>query len=152
LAGALTLLWGGVAVAAGRETVTETEHQHQEVLLSEGTANPCNGEAGTLTVVGNSIFHVTFFESSDESWATGTLEGKVTFTPTDPDGVSASGHFTAWFGEAHNNKNEVQHFTNTVNLKGSDGSHISIHARSHTSTNAAGQVTVTFEVEKATCS
>ncbi len=151
LAGALTLLWGGIAVAAGRETVTETEHQHQEVLLSEATLNPCNEEPGTLTVVGNSVFHVTFFENGDESWVTGTLTGKATFTPSDPGGVSATGHFTAWFGEAHNNKNEVAHFTNTVILKGSDGSHISIKARSHASTNAAGEPSVLFETEKTTC-
>src|SRR5438067_7165104 len=71
VAGILALLCGGVALAAGRETVTETEHAHHEVIFSEATTNPCNGEPGTLTVVGNSIFHVTFFENGDESWATG---------------------------------------------------------------------------------
>src|SRR5438067_132166 len=76
VAGILALLWGGIALAAGRETVTETEHAHHEVILSEEVTNPCHGgEPGTLTVVGNSIFHVTFFENGDESWATGTLEG-----------------------------------------------------------------------------
>ena len=106
---------------------------------------------GTLTVVGNSIFHVTFFENGDESWATGTLTGVATLTPTDPSGVSASGHFTAWFGGAQNNKNEVEHFTNTVHLKGSDGSRIAVHGSTHTSTNASGEVTVSFEKERATC-
>jgi hypothetical protein len=138
-------------MAAGRETVTETEHAHHEVIFSEETTNPCNGESGTLTVVGNSIFHVTFFENSDESWATGTLEGTATFTPTDPSGVTGSGHFTAWFGGAQNNKNEVQHSTNTVQLKGSDGSRVVIHSTSHTSTNAAGEVKVSFEKERLTC-
>ncbi|HEY4428317.1 MAG TPA: hypothetical protein VGN08_08960 [Solirubrobacteraceae bacterium] len=151
LAAILALLCGGVAVAAGRETVTETEHVHREVVFSEVTANPCNGEPGTLTVVGNSIFHVTFFANGDESWATGTLEGVATFVPANPSGVSASGHFTTWFGGAQNNKNEVEHHTNTVNLKGSDGSRIVMHGNSHTSTNAAGEVTVSFERERVTC-
>jgi hypothetical protein len=151
LAGALALLCGGVAVAAGRETVTETEHAHNEVIFSEETTNPCSGETGTVMVVGNSIFHVTFFENGDESWATGTLEGSASFTPTNPSGVSASGHFVAWFGGAQNNKNEVQHSTNTVTLKGSDGSRIVIHGTSHTSTNAAGEVTVSFEKERVSC-
>ena len=151
LAGILALLCGGVAVAAGRGTVTETEHVHHEVIFSEETTNPCNGEPGTLTVVGNSIFHVTFFENGDEGWATGTLEGAATFAPTNQSGVSASGHFTAWFGGAQNNKNEVEHHTNTVHLKGSDGSRIVIHGNSHTSTNASGEVTVSFETERVTC-
>ena len=151
LAGILALLCGGVAVAAGRETVTETEHVHHEVIFSEATTNPCNGEPGTLTVVGNSIFHVTFFENGDEGWATGTLTGVATFTPTDSNGVSASGHFTAWFGGSQNNKNEVEHFTNTVHLNGSDGSRIAIHATTHTSTNASGETVVSFEKERVTC-
>ena len=115
------------------------------------TTNPCNGESGTLTVIGNSIFHVTFFANGDESWATGTITGQATITPTNPSGVSASGHFTAWFGGAVNNKNEVEHSTNTVHLKGSDGSRVVIHGNSHTSTNASGEVTVTFEKERVTC-
>ena len=151
LGGVLTLLVAGVAIAGGRETVTETEHAHGEVVLSEAVTNPCNGESGTLTVIGNSIFHVTFFPNSDESWATGTITGRATITPTDPSGVSASGHFTAWFGGSVNNKNEVEHFTNAVHLKGSDGSRVTIHGNTHTSTNASGEVTVTFEKERVTC-
>ena len=78
LGGALTLLCAAVAIAAGRETVTETEHVHGEVVFSEAVTNPCNGESGTLTVIGNSIFHVTFFANGDESWATGTITGQAT--------------------------------------------------------------------------
>jgi hypothetical protein len=81
----------------------------------------------------------------------GTYEGTATFTPEDPSGVSASGHFAVWFGAAGNNKNEVETNTNTFNLRGSDGSHIVIHASSHVSTNGAGAVTVNFEKMKAHC-
>src|SRR5437588_3241509 len=148
LAAVLALVCAGVAFAAagGRGTVTETEHAHNEVLFSHQGTNPCNGEPGTMTAIEtNSVFHVTFFENGDESWVTGTAEGTVTFTPNDPSGVFASGHFTQWFGGALNNKNEVEHFTSTFNLKGSDGSHIVVQGKSHTSTNASGVVTVSFE-------
>jgi hypothetical protein len=58
--------------------------------------------------------------------------------------VSASGHFAEWFGESFNNKNDVQHDTSAFQLKGSDGSHVVVHAADHFSTNANGVVTVSF--------
>jgi hypothetical protein len=148
LAGVIALLLAGVALAAagGRGTVTETQHSHNEVFFSFKVQNPCTGEPGTLTAIAtNSVFHVTFFETSDEFWVTGTGEGTVTFTPENREGVSASGHFAAWFGQSSNNKNEVEHNTNTVQLVGTNGSHVVIHATSHTSINAKGVVTVSFE-------
>jgi hypothetical protein len=154
LAAVLALLSAGIAFAAagGSGTVTETEHAHNEVVLSHEGTNPCNGEPGTLTAIAvNSVFHVTFFENGDEFWVTGTDEGTATFTPSNPKGVSDSGHFTMWFGTSHNNKNEVEHSTSTFNLVGSDGSHIVIHGRSHTSTNATGVVTVSFEIKEVRC-
>jgi hypothetical protein len=150
LAGVFALLCAGVALAAvgGRGTVTETQHAHNEVLFSEEKTNPCNGEEGTLTAIAaNSVFHITFFENGDEGWVTGTSEGTATFTPNNPSGVSASGHFSIWFGGASNNKNEVEHFTSTFSLAGSDGSHIVVHGRGHTSTNASGVVKVSFETK-----
>jgi hypothetical protein len=154
LASVVALLYAGVALAAagGRGTVTETQHEHNVVLFSMPTANPCTGEPGTLTALAtNEVFHVTFFENGDEFWATGTGEGTATFTPEDPKGVSATGHFAAWFGQSSNNKNEVEHSTNTFNLIGSDGSHVVVHASSHLSTNGSGKVTVSFEKMDAHC-
>jgi len=97
------------------------------------------------------VFHVTFFETSDEFWVTGTAEGTATFTPEDPSGVSGSGHFATWFGASGNNRNEVEHNTNTFVLQGSDGSHIVVHGSSHLSTNAKGEVKVSFEKMTAHC-
>jgi len=154
LAGVVVLLSAGVAYAAagGRGTVTETLHEHNVVLFSEPSSNPCTGEPGTITAIAtNSVFHATFFETSDEYWVTGTGEGTVTFTPENPEGVSASGHFAAWFGESSNNKNEVAHSTNTFVLTGSDGSHVVVHATSHLSTNGSGVVTVSNEKMTAHC-
>ena len=75
---------------------------------------------------------------------TGTDEGVATFTPDDPQGATASGHFTEWFGESFNNQNDVQHFTSTFRLKGSDGSHIVVQETAHFSTNANGVITVSI--------
>jgi hypothetical protein len=58
---------------------------------------------------------------------TGTDEGTVTFTPDNPSGVSASGHFSSWFGESFSNRNDVQSGTNTLVLTPSDGSHMVMH-------------------------
>jgi hypothetical protein len=112
----------------------------------------CNGATGTLTAVAaNEVFHVTFFTTSDEFWVSGTDEGTATFTPDDPSGASASGHFASWFGESQNNKNDVQHSTNTFNLTATDGSHIVAHETSHLSTNADGVVTVNFDKMSISC-
>ena len=148
LAAVIALLSAGAALAdaGGQGTVTITEHAHDVTLFSDPVTNPCTGEPGTLTAIAaNEVFHVTFFTVSDEFWVTGTDEGTVTFTPDDPSGVSASGHFAAWFGESFNNKNDVQHSTNSFNLTASDGSHFVAHETFHLSTNAAGQVIVNFD-------
>src|SRR5712691_9588856 len=133
------------AAAGGNGTVTMTQIGHNDVLFSFPVVNPCTGAAGTLTAVSaNDVFHVTFFTNGDEFWVTGTGEGTATFTPDDPNAVSASGHFAAWFGESSNNKNDVQHDTNNFQLIGTDGSSTTVHASDHLSTNANGVVTVSF--------
>ncbi len=134
-----------LADAGGQGTVTFTQHAHN-VLLFSAPATNCAGQPGTLSATAaNEVFHVTFFTVSDEFWVTGTDEGMATFTPNDPKGISASGHFVSWFGESFNNKNDVQHSTNTFNLTATDGSHIVAHETFHLSTNAAGEVTVNFD-------
>jgi ribulose-5-phosphate 4-epimerase/fuculose-1-phosphate aldolase len=137
-----------LAAAGGAGTETFTEHGHEVPFFSFPAANPCTGEAGTISAVAtNFVFHIT--EQADgEHWITGTGEGVATFTPEQLGGVSARGHFTAWFGEALNQKNSVEHDTNTIVLRATDGSHIVIHAKSHISTNAKGEPTVEFEREK----
>ena len=135
-----------LAAAGGRGTVTITQHAHNVTLFSDPVTNPCTGEPGTLSAIAaNEVFHVTFFTNGDEFWVTGTDEGTITFTPDDPSGVSASGHFAAWFGESFNNKNDVQHDTSTFHLTGTDGLRLVLHETSHLSTNAAGVVTVNFD-------
>ena len=91
------------------------------------------------------VFHTTTFATGPEIWLTTTAEGTATFTPDDPNGVTATGHFAEWFGASVNNKNEVQHQTSTFQLKGTDGSHIAVHEVMHFSINANGLVTVSFD-------
>jgi hypothetical protein len=142
---ALASATASLADSGGQGTVTMTQHGHNDLLFSMPVTNQCNGETGTLTAIAaNDVFHITSFTNGDEFWVTGTAEGTATFTPDDPSGVSASGHFTSWFGESSNNKNDVQHDTNTFQLIGTDGSHVTIHMTDHLSTNANGVVTVNF--------
>src|SRR5437762_907263 len=111
LAAVVALLTAGAALAdaGGRGTVTITQHAHNDTLFSDAVTNPCTGEPGTLTAIAaNEVFHVTFFTVSDEFWVTGTDEGMVTFTPDDPSGFAASGHFAAWFGASFNEENDGQ--------------------------------------------
>ena len=151
---AIALLSAGSALAAagGMGTVTETVHGHNDVLFSIAVHNPCTGAPGTFTATAaNDVFHFTFFENGDEGWVTGTAEGTATFAPEEAGGVSASGHFAEWFGEAFNNKNSVKHSTFNVLLQNTDGSRVAIHGRSHVSTNARGEVTRTFESLEPLC-
>jgi hypothetical protein len=154
LAAMLVLLTTGAALAAagGRGTVTTTQQFRDLPLFSQHIANPCTGALGTLGgTAKTAVFHVTSFSTSPEFWMTGTDEGVATFTPDDPDAAIASGHFTLWFGESFNDKNDVQHFTSTFNLKGSDGSHIVVQETAHFSINANGVVTVNFDKVGAHC-
>jgi hypothetical protein len=150
----LTLLATGTALAdaGGQGTVTVTQQFRNVPLFSMPGANPCTGEPGTFTATARTeVFHATFFTNGDEFWVTGTAEGLATFTPDDPHGVSASGHFATWFGESANNRNDVQHDTGTFVLNGSDGSHVVVHMANHLSTNANGVVTVAFSNLTAHC-
>ena len=146
LAAVLTLLTAGAALAdpGGQGTVTMTQQSRNVPFLLMSITNPCTGATGTLAATAaTEVFHLTFFTTGPEFWVTGTAEGTATFTP-DQHGVSASGHFTVWFGESSNNKNDVQHDTSTFHLNGSDGSHFVVHMATHLSTNANGVVTVSF--------
>jgi hypothetical protein len=152
LAIAIVLASATVALAAagGAGTETLTEHQHNQVLFSAPTANPCTGEEGTITAIAaNEVFHATM-HADGTFWVTGTAEGTATFVPSGS-GLTYSGHFTSWFGEALNRKNHIEHDTNTFVLRAADGSQVVVHMKDHLSTNAAGEVTVEFKKESAHC-
>jgi hypothetical protein len=150
------LLMSAATAAAGSPpgTQTFTQHGHNDLFFTNPATNPCTGESGTITAIAtNDVFHVTAFTAPgrDEFWVTGTGEGTITFTPDNPGGVSASGHFAAWFGESSNNQNDVQHDTFSAVLTTSDGQHITVHMVDHLSTNANGVVTVVFDKVSMSC-
>jgi hypothetical protein len=152
LAAMVALLSAGAASGGPPGTVTFTQHANNVLLFSMPVTNPCTGAPGTATAIAaTEVFHVTFFQNGDEFWVTGTDEGTITFTPDDPSGVSASGHFASWFGESSNNKNDVQHDIFNANLTGTDGSHVVVSMVDHLSTNALGVVTQNFSNASAHC-
>jgi len=154
LAAALALLTAGAALAdaGGQGTVTTTQQFRNLPLFSAHMPNPCTGAMGTLTgTAKTAVFHVTSFATGPEFWMTGTDEGVATFTPDDPQSAIASGHFTEWFGESFNNQNDVQHFTSTFRLRGSDGSRIVVQETAHVSLNANSVVTVSFDKVSVHC-
>jgi hypothetical protein len=153
LSATLFLLSGGSALAASNGAGTETlaERFRDELLFSEPTVDPCTGEPGTLTgIAKNGKVHATA-QADGELWVTGTFVGTLTITPDEPGRVSASGRFTTWFGVSLNQKNSVEHSTGTFHLNGSDGSTVKVHMVEHVSTNAKGEITVSFEKGHLSC-
>jgi hypothetical protein len=149
-AAAAILLTGGQAMAAAGgtgHTVTMTEHQHGTFTDDQAT-NPCTGSPGVATFDGNSVEHVTFFPGGDEVWATFTETGKVTVTW---DGVTYTGHATAWGNFNVNEKNSNTTFTLTIRVFAPDGSSVTGHEVTHFALNAGGVITVNFEKVNFTC-
>jgi hypothetical protein len=120
----LAMVTAASALADGQGTVTMTTHAHNVVLFSMPVTNMHESDRHAHRGGGERgvPHHPVHPPGADEFWVTGTDEGMATFTPDNPNGVSASGHFTSWFGESGNNQNDVQHDTNTFQLFGSDGS------------------------------
>jgi hypothetical protein len=155
LAAVLSLLTVGAALAdaGGQGTVTSNQQFRNTALFApQPMTNPCTGAPGILTAIAKTaIFHSTTFTTGPETWITTTAEGTTTFTPDDPLGVVASGHFSEWFGVSLNNKNAVQHDTSTFQLRGTDGSHIVVQEVMHFGINANGLVTVSFDKSGVRC-
>ncbi|MDP9318400.1 MAG: hypothetical protein M3O94_04865 [Actinomycetota bacterium] len=136
------------AVAGGNGAQTFTQHDRNVTKVKDPAHFPClKGVLGARTLVYSDVFHGTI--NKNGSWFTGTVHGTVSFVPTDPALPTYAGHFTTWFGDENNRKNEVEHSTFSVEAKGSDGSKVTFHDTAHASTNANGVVTVTFD--KARC-
>jgi hypothetical protein len=94
------------------------------------------------------VEHVTFFPAGDEVWATFTETGKVTVTW---DGVTYTGHATAWGNFNMNERNANSTFTLTVRVFAADGSSVVGHQVSHFTLNANGVITVEFDSLSFTC-
>jgi hypothetical protein len=142
LLGAAGAAFANPGHGAGTETVLE---KFRDTTETEAGENPCNGEKGTVTLAAkNGKVHVTTHEDGN-LWVTGTFVGEFTFTPENPAGVVYNGHFQQWFGVSVNEKNAVEHFTSNTHVTGTDGSTVGVHMNGHVSTNARGEVKVSFE-------
>jgi hypothetical protein len=146
---ALGLVAGPAFAAAGGtgHTVTMTEHQHGTFTDDQAT-NPCTGAPGVAVFDGNAIEHVTFFPAGDEVWATFTETGKVTVTW---DGVTYTGHATAWGNFNMNEQNSNTTFTLSIRVFAPDGSSVVGHDVAHFALNANGEITVNFDKMSFTC-
>jgi len=152
VAGVLALsTTAALAGTNGAGTTTMTQHARNVLLFSNPTVNPCSGAAGTISAVAaTEVMHVTQ-QADGTFWFTQTAQGTVTFTPNDPSDASGSGHFTLWFGESSNDKNDVQHDTATFNIWTTDGMHVVVKMKDHLSTNANGDVTSVFTTKSVSC-
>jgi hypothetical protein len=129
----------------GTVSVTRTWHDAPEVQTG---INPCTGHLVTAYLTSNGVEHLTFFENGDEYWY--TLTDTATFTATDGD-IEITGHSTFWIGGNWNERNQNQTVTFEIQARGSDGSHISLSEVAHIALNALGEVTVSFDMTRATC-
>ena len=141
------------AGAANHTTVTETNHIHGTFAEPEFSVNPCTEAAITSFLAdGNVVEHETYFLEDGnitEVWATFTETGKAAVA--DANGVSYTGHFTAWGNFNLNERNSNESFTLTFMLAGSDGSTLVGHEVQHFALNANGDVTVDFDTFRLSC-
>ncbi len=121
------------ASGAGAMSFTQTFHNVTQTFTSGPMAlNPCTGAPGVLTLTYNGVAHVTFLTSgvgAGTGWVTFTNTGDFTFAQQD--GVTFTGHFTAWDGASFNLQNLAATGILEIHGTGSDGSTISVHAVMH---------------------
>jgi hypothetical protein len=139
----LVLVSASAALAGGNGAQTFTQIDKNVVQVMPGNTTPCNGEVGTLTLTYNDVFHGTLL-ANGTSWFTGTITGTLSFVPDDSTQPSYTGHFSQWFGDENNLKNDVEPSTFNVNAIGSDGSHLVFHENDQAAMNANGVITVSF--------
>jgi hypothetical protein len=142
------------ANGAGAVSFTQNFHNATQTFAPPDpmAANPCTGVPGTLTLVYNGVFHVTVLTSgvgAGTGWATFTATGD--FTLAQVDGVTFTGHFTAWDGDSFNLKNFVA--TGILNIQGtgSDGSSLTVHAVMHITVLLGPPPSVVVAFDKFSC-
>jgi hypothetical protein len=84
---------------------------------------------------GNLVFHITQL-ANGTYWATFTEEG--TFSAVSAAGVTYTGHFAVWDGEAWNLRNATFTATFNTTASASDGSRLSAHGLMHLNFDATG--------------
>lgn len=139
------------ASGAGAVSITQTFHNATQTFVPPDpqAVNPCTGVLGTLTITYNGVAHFTFLTSgvgAGTGWGTFTATGTFTFAGVD--GVSFTGHFTAWDGQNFNLKNSTTTGTFVIHGTGSDGSSLTFHDVFHMTVSASG---ITLAFDKPSC-
>lgn len=94
----------------------------------------------TITLTTNLVLKETIFANGNVH-ATFTQTGSVSAVPLDdPSLPSYTGHVTIWGGFNQNNNTVNGTFTLNANLKGSDGSKVSIHEVDHFNVRPDGTI------------
>src|SRR5579859_5606105 len=143
----LVILAASTTLADGNGATTFTQTFHNAVTTMP-SGNPCSGVPGDVTLTYNGVFHITSNKAGD-FWVTGNQTGDFSFVPSVGGAPSYSGNFHLWFGDSSNNQNDVNHFTFQLQGVGSDGSVLTFHETEHVSTDANGNIVVSFD--KMTC-
>jgi len=142
------------ANGAGALSFTQTFHNFTQVFTPPAPQafNPCTGAPGTLTLVYNGVFHVNVLTSgigAGTGWDTFTATGSATFVQLD--GVTYTGHFTAWDGASANLQNFAATGILVGHLDGSDGSSLDFHDVMHIAVLAGNPPSVVVSFDKLTC-
>jgi hypothetical protein len=131
------------ANGAGAQTFTQTFHNATQTM---DIVNPCTGVAGTVSITYNGVAHVTLLTSgvgAGTGWATFTATGD--FTLVQVDGVTFTGHFTAWDGQSFNLKNFAATAILVIHGTGSDGSSLRFHDVMHITVVPGPTLVVSFD-------
>jgi hypothetical protein len=156
---ARTLGWGlavGLAAiltapaAASAQAQTQTIH-FSGMTQTQPAVNPCSGVPGTLSeTVTEGVEHLT--SNPDGTYHQSfRITAAITFTPDDPSQPTLTGTSTDGTGQNVNSKTSTLTATFSGRATGSDGSSVSLHGAAHVTVNAAGTVTVDFEIGHVSC-
>ncbi len=138
---------------AGAMSFTQTFHNVTQTITTGPMAvNPCTGVPGVLTLTFNGVAHVTFLTSgigAGTGWVTFTNTGDFTFVGQD--GVTFTGHFTAWDGASFNLNNFAATGILEIHGTGSDGSSLTAHAVMHMTVLLGPPPTLVVSFNNFTC-
>jgi hypothetical protein len=141
--------WGqsATALAVGPYPVNLTVHSHQAVEFDPNwlfDAAPCFVATGDLTEVFNAEGHALAAGIDDQGnfvpplHVQSTVEESILFDPYAPALPTYTGHATVHVTNFENSPNAG--FTNTVVLRGTDGSHLLFHEDVHILVKSSGVV------------
>jgi hypothetical protein len=124
LAAALVVL-SAVAVTATPSFASQasTDTEHFTNMVESDVVPDCNGNGPyTETFVSSGVMHTTQLAGGLGFHFTVTAVGTDTLVPSDPSLPTFTGHFTFWEGDNISQKTDIETFTQSEILRGTDGS------------------------------